>query len=297
MKIKIFSLAALAVMLSSCASDDSGNPTTNSNVISHFVETRSTVENGTNVQTQSILDYTIVDDRFGTYTIETFDAGVSLGTQSFADFYYQGDLLSSVQDFDGVREFHYDAQGRLVGAGRELILGGGVIYYRFVHQPGNVVFCERLDAPYNQAGAQIVYRNILDFDADDNLVSAGPDVNLDGQPDSQNLYENANGNITGADLSSGLDFVYNYSNIINNRQYLVENTYGKQVMRLMCSETYANANQDQIAETLFSKHLFDWEEDDATYETNADNFITKKTIIEPFDDTTQILIVTEYFFN
>jgi len=300
MKTKFLFLSALAMTIFSCTNDSSSDVAADDN-ITHFITSRYHVTGG-NAVIQSQVDYTVTDGKYDFYTGETFENGVSAGSATNTDFIYQNGLLASqISNPDDSRHFFYDAQDKLIGADRvtvDPVTGvSGTLHYRFVHHPGNIVYCERMSSALPDA--VISHRVIMDFDADDNLVSAGFDADIDGTAENVNTYTTVNNDITGVVLASGENITYTYASIVDNQHFLVENSYGKQVNRLLCSEGFAGTSIDYIKHILNSRHLFADEVPLATYEINAsNNFIKKKTTVEPSAvSTTEIQEVTEYFFD
>lgn len=128
------------------------------------------------------------------------------------------------------------------------------IYYRFVNPSADVVYSEKLTLAYDNPATQIVYRNILVFDADDNVVKAGKDENLDGTIDAgrENNFVHQQGDLTGAQFYNGTSRTFDYSAIVDNMGVLDDNSYGKRVRRAVCAENYAWLWQDGFSQ---SRHL------------------------------------------
>lgn len=302
MKTELLSLAALAVSFVSCTGDSSESPSEEQ--ITHFVTSRY-IGTGGSFQIQSVIDYTISGGKYDSYITEIFANGQSTGEFADSDFVYENGLLVSHDSGPNrTRNFFYNDQGKLIGA--NLVIedqatgNSSTLYYRFVHYPGNVVHCERLVTPFDSPDSEISYRTIMDFDEFDNLESAGRDLNFDGVMENANTFTTINDDIVGVVMDSGASYSFSYSTVVNNENFLAQNSYGKQVVRLLCSESFAIANFEGMKDVFCSRHLFADDLQEAAYEVNENNnFIKKKTLVEQDNTNTSydIQTVTEYFFE
>ena len=74
----------------------------------------------------------------------------------------------------------------------------------------------------------------------------------------------------------------------------MEHSYGKQVLRLICSESYGGTSISQIETIMSSAHLLESELTLANYEINESNNFIKKKI---YNDSPTSQVVIEYFFQ
>lgn len=225
-------------------------------------------------------------------TSEVFIGGVGQGQSTVQHYFYTGNLLSSVVFDQDIRSFYYDGAQKLIGADRET--SSSHIYYRYVEQPGNLVFCERLSLPYDNVDAVINARSILQFNADDEVIMAGSDSNLDGVMDNVNTFTYSNNNLMTLSYYNGNTEVYNYSTIVDNFSVLRDNSHGKKVARLMCCESFCGLSYD----LKYSKNVLLQDSTQETYEVLSNNYYKKKTKVEnSIDPDAQYTTTTEFFFN
>lgn len=160
--------------------------------------------------------------------------GVSQGLNINSSLDYQDGLLVSYLDYltydstSRVRKFYYDENSKLVES--KLLVYGEEHYYRFNYLSENVVYFEKITLPYNDSNAQIIYRNIAVFDGDD-IIQAGNDINLDGVMDQINNFQYSNGDLVLA-YNDNETLMFNYSNVMNNMNILLDNSYGKKIKEL-----------------------------------------------------------------
>jgi len=289
MKITSLFAAGAAMLFISCSDSDDRNIVGNvadEISFSHYTYD-STVTNANHPEANSHYFFTgnIVDGKL--FSITTRD-GVT--TQ---EYFYNGDLLTAANN----TQFFYDSSGNVIGAQKLIAESGGsnaMVYYRFIHPSANVVYSERLSAPYNSASTELVSRNILEFDNNDNVIRAGRDQNLDGIIDAVNTFGYANENLVSMQKPDGTTQPFSYATIIDNFSVLEDNSYGKKLRRIICAERYAwgdFANGFSQSRNLLSTAAV---QDD--YEVLDNNFYKKKTVSTNVE-AVHNEIVTEFFFN
>lgn len=245
----------------------------------------------------------VLNNKLISETKENFQAGVSQGVPSvISQYFYDGDLLvstivhhpTSVGNIVDAKYFFYDGEQNLVGINWEY--GGDTRYYRFIHVYGTVVYFEKITLPYDDSSAQVQYRNIIEFDQNDNVIKAGRDNDLDEIMDSQHQYFYANGNLMSVQKPNGTVRSFVYSNVVDNFSVLKENSYGKKVLGLLKSEGYANFFEDDINRQ--SRNLLVEDLLAENYEVLENNYYKKKTLVQYLEGLNlNNVTVTEFFFN
>lgn len=219
-------LAFVGFLLFACSNDSDVKSNESTTEMIRYEEHVKSVSQDASIPTyEKIAINNLQNGKLFSVTHEVFLNGASQGTSGTNQHYfYKNNLLSSVVFDNDVRGFYYNGKNELIGADRKLT---GNIYYRFVHQSDKVVFCEKLDLPYDDSSAKISHRYILEFDDNNNVVKAGLDSDLDGVMDYVNQYFYDNDNLVSAQMSNGNSHTYDYSSVINNFNVLDDNTFGK----------------------------------------------------------------------
>lgn len=289
MTTKLFSLAGFAMLFFSCSDDDNNDVVTNDEVsFSHFTVTSTTThaDSGLSPESYTRTENLMDEKRFSV----TFDG---LTTQRF--FYTDGLLVQAPQE--SPVHFHYDSSGRFAGADK-LINEESIaqsVNYRFVHPSASIVYSERVSLSYNDPSTQIIYRNILEFDADGNVVKAGPDQNLDGVMDHFNQFTYSDGDLVHIQFWDGTSRAFSYSTIKDNFYLIDDNTYGKKMRRTMCAELYVGT--DWETNLGHSKHLLASEPLGSAFDLLANNFYKKKTTTTLLEAGAENETVIEFFLN
>lgn len=289
MKITSLFAAGAALLFISCSDDDDRNAignVTDEISFSHYTYD-STITNAQHPEANSHYFFTgnIVDGKL--FSITTQD-GVT--TQKY---FYNGDLLTAANN----TQFFYDNSGNVIAA-QKLITesegGNAMIYYRFIHPLPNVVYSERLSAPYDSASPELIWRNILEFDSNENVVKAGNDQNRDGIMDAINTFSYTNENLVSMHKVDGTTQTFSYATIIDNFSVLEDNSYGKKLRRIICAEHYALG--DFANGFSQSRNLLSATAAQDNYEVLDNNFYKKKTVSTNVE-AVHNEIVTEFFFN
>lgn len=185
---------------------------------------------------------------------------------------------------------------QLIGV-QKIILEDGVaqeLNYRFVHPSPNVTYSERLDSFYTNPDAQILSRNILEFN-EGHVSKAGPDLNLDGEMDVVNRFTYSDGDLVRIQLGDGSEKNFSYSTLYDNFNRIDERTYGVKIRRLLCAEQYAGTFwPDNLGHSI---HLLA-DEPNTEYQLTPESVFYKKKITPtPLDDGAENEAVTEFFFT
>jgi hypothetical protein len=298
-KLSFFALVIL--FLVSCSNDDTSTNATNPEVTitGYKIVSKSVPTDGSNTSFENVIIGNLQNGKLFSRTIQNFKNGVSQGApETVQDNFYDGNLLSYNIDNNGdrKREFYYDSQNRPIGAKMTIAYNSpnpSYNFYRFVYVSNSKLYFERLSKSYDDQTAEIQFRNILEFDENNNIIKAGRDSNLDGVSENTIQYNYLVDNMTTKVLQNGTITDFNYSNIINTNRELYEKSYGKKLFKLLESETYTHPT---LYVSYSSKNLLAQEIIDNTYEVLNNNFYKKKIQVE----TTQEFInttTTEYFFN
>ena len=287
MTTKLFTLAAIAMLFFSCTGDDNSTipnlePPTS---FSHFTVTATTTapDGGASPESYTYTE-NLVDGKRFSVTAE--------GTTTQRYFYANGLLTQSILG----HSFTYNASGNIDKINRVIGEPGDVameLKYRFIHPQENVMYCERM--VWAPEPTEILHRNIMEFDAEGNVVKAGPDSDLDGVMDHFNEFTYTNGDLTNVQIWNGTSAQFTYSNVKDNFCLLDDNTYGKKVRRAMCSEYYSGANFE--TNLGHSRHVLADEMPVPVYEVWANGFYQKKTTLTIFDDNSQNETVVEFFID
>lgn len=288
-KIKLLSLAWLAFFTVSCSSDDSDGQQAGN--MAYYTVAYKTVSNGTiDPLSQSLTRANLVNNRLFSET--RLDPVTFAEMESIQLYHYEGSRLVSVNTGFTFEEFLYDASGQVVARNYyDDTMNNNFQKYTF--QPGNMVYVEGLSAAYGNPDSEVISRTIVQFDAEDNLIAAGFDDNMDGVMDATKTYTYENGNLVTADIGSEVRH-FTFSDIRNNFSYLYDNTFGKKLYRLRSANQYALGavyNADMHSRNLTTEAL-DWSE----YERADGGFYSKSihayTFGGGYSTTT-----TEFHFN
>ncbi|MFT3793860.1 hypothetical protein [Flavobacterium sp.] len=283
MTTKLFSLAGIAMLFFSC-SDDDPTPYTIPD-FSHFTLTSTTtLADGS----PSPDNYSYTENLLDGKRFSVTQDGVT--TQRY--FYDTNMKLTATPD----TRLYYNNQLQLIGA-QKMVLEDGVLQqvnYRFVHASYKVTYAERLDGFYTDPEAQIVYRNILEFEGD-NVVKAGPDSNLDGMMDHVNRFTYSDGDLVKIQLWDGSEQNFSYSTLYDNFNKLDNKTYGIETRRVLCAEQYVGTDwPDNLGHSM---HVLANDPDSDYVVSPTSIYYQKKTTLTPLADGVENETVIEFFFN
>ena len=239
---------------------------------------------------------TLVNGKLHSEMIETYTNNVLTNTPVSAQkYFYTNDVLTKVEFSTIIDEYFYDAQNRLIGAKRNHLLYGVALNYRFIHQNNTTVICESIDLPYDNPAAVAIQRMILNFDANDNVISAGYDNDFDGTISNLYAYNYIADNLVSMQRPNGTIENYSYATIIDSYQQLRELSYGKKVLRLICSESYCGGN---VTSLDYSKNITTDDSVNEVFNVLPSNNYSKRTkITSVFSSSGTIVDEIEVFFN
>lgn len=291
---KLSSILILVLFMASCS--ESNEETPNSDVITGYKITATSDYDDSGISDyKRIVTGVLVNGKLHTETSEAFINNISTGAPiTNQKYFYTNDLLTQVNlGGNFVDYFYYNTQNQLIGVSR-IYTGGQTLNYRFIHQTTSTVYCERINLPYNDPSATASSRMILNFDADNNVISAGYDNDFDGAITNLFTFTYVNDNLTSILKPDGSTETYNFSNVIDSMNRLREASYGKKVMRMICSENYCGGNVNDLD---YSKNINSLDVISETYETLPNNYYNKRTkIIELFNPDGEFIEETEFFF-
>lgn len=303
--MKVLNLMGFVFLfLISCSNEDSSvNNNSNVSISGYKITSESDYYDSNEMDGKLITIGEVYNNKIISETTEYFQDGISFGPNvPYMQYFYEGSLLTSVvkngsstevEDID-TKYFFYDINQNLVGINWEYL--SGTAYYRFIHFSNSIVYFERISLPYNDSSAQIQYRNIIEFDKDNNVIKAGRDYDLDGVINSEYQYSYLNGNLISVQKPNNTILSFEYSNVINNLAVLKENSYGKKVLGLLNSEYYSSFVESEP--NIQSRNLLTTDLLNGTYEVLSNNYYKKKTLAQDlYDNTLHNVIVTEFFFN
>jgi hypothetical protein len=297
---KIMLVSSLVLFMASCETDSVEN--TNQNVIGYKYTTESNYDDPGQSDYKIVNTGNLFNGKLFSETAETFVNGVSQGSSTEQNFFYSNDLLSMRKGGTMDIYYFYDTNGDLTGATGVLpgtLISSGGIYERYVQQPNNIVYCERVDLPYNNPNAMIYSRNILQRNSDGEVIAAGRDADLNGVMDSQHMYTYVNGNMTSLQRPDGTVITFNYSSVVDTYSYLQELSCGKQVLQFPCAQTYALGHVSGLLSLKYSKNVTSDDLLLQNYQVLPSNFYFKRNLSETMVGPIQGVRTTEmeYFFN
>ena len=260
MKKTLFTLLLLTLLVS-CSSDDDGNDIVSTN-IDYFTEDLKVFDGS--AWTHSKERYDLQDGR---YFKKTY---ITENNNTIQTHYYANGLLT---------EEHTNMAAQYAYNGQQLIAmtydtgGEQQFFRRFVAMPSNTYYIEVLTAAYDDPAAQVTQRFIEEFDADDNVVAVGEDANLDGIIDNPIHFTYQNGDMFTAEDDNGNVRNYNYSNVMDNYNAILEKTYGKKSRRLIFVQEYL----DILLGSGLSRstHLKQSAFNNTEYEVLSNNYVKK----------------------
>lgn len=283
------------LFLASCSNDD--NEVQVSDVITGYKITSTTDYDDSSLPDYKMITTGIlVDGKLHSESVEAFVNNVSTGpaiTQQ--EYFYTNGLLTHIETSGTHQDdYFYDSQNRFVGAQRNYT-SGGELNYRFIHQSATTVYCERLNLPYNDPNAVVSNRMILNFDGNNNVISAGFDNDLDGVITNLYSYSYVNNNLVSVQKPDGTIVNYDYSGVIDTNNKLRELSFGKRVLRMICSENYCNGT---VFDLNYSKNINSDAVISEAYEVLPNNYYNKKTkVTSLYNPNAQHTDETEFFFE
>lgn len=200
--------------------------------------------------------------------------------------------------------YYYDSIGNLIGATGTPPGGSpsssGNLFERYLHQPNNVVYCERINVPYNDLNTVVYTRDILQRNVDGEVIIAGKDFDFDGVMDSQNTYNYTyfDGDMSTMQKPDGSIVTFSYSNVIDTYAHLQELSCGREVLQFPCANVLSTGNIPVFNLLKYSKYV----KSDAlllqNYQMLPSNFYFKRNVSDamylPDGTRTEEM---EYFFN
>lgn len=293
-------LCSLLLFMASCETDSVEN--TNQDVIGYKYTTESNYDDPALSDYKTITTGNLFNGKLFSETSETFINDVGQGSATEQSFFYSNNRLSMRKGANMDIYYFYDNNDNLIGASGVLpgtLPNSGGIYERYVHQSNNIVYCERLNLPYNNPNAVISNRNIVQRNTDGEVIAAGRDADLNGIMDSQHNYTYSNGNMTSLQKPDGTVITFNYSSVIDTYSHLQELSCGKQVLQFPCANTYANGHVPGFLSLKYSKNITSDDLLLEIYQVLPSNFYFKRnvseTMVGPNQGTRNAEM--EYFFN
>ena len=300
MTTKRFYLAGIAVLLFSCSDDNNAITTpplgNNENAVIDYytIESTTTIADSGN-SSGYFLTGILEDEKFFSEKYEGFVNGESQGAVTEQHFFY-GDtgLLVKIDRNDDVREFFYDGQQRLVGLTWQFETS--TRYYRFVPVSEGKVFFEQINLPYDNPAAVASGRIVIEFDANDNIVKAGRDNDMDGQANWNHQFSyDGEGNLTNAQEYGGIGHQIQSTPIKDTYNKILLKTYGKRNLMIYQAECYANFELEAMRH---SPNLRMMDTQQATIEsTGFPYYFRKHQMVSLSDPDEQRATVTSFYFK
>lgn len=293
---KIHLLAIVLLIMTSCSEESTQSIEDSSQISGYKITEYHNYDDSSVEDYKRVTNGTLVNGKMHTLSTESFLNNISQGNLTSQQVYfYTNDLLTEINRSSGlIDNYFYDSLDRFVGAKR-VFPTGNVLHYRFIYPNESTVYCESLDLPYSDPSANIIRRMILIFDEDDNVITAGYDNDLDGLINNQFNYNYENGNLTSVTKPDGTIENYNYSSIIDTRYKLDELSYGKKVLRLICSETYCDGSAKVLE---YNKNVNFQIASEELFEVLPNDFYNKKSVFQDLSTPNgQIITEEEFFFN
>ena len=289
--MKKLAVLFILVLFASCTSDSESN-VNNQNM------TGFKIDHNSSPGYHFVTNGTLLNGKLYSETQADILNGVAQPEVTQQMFFYNADgtvnhYVQHSFDYDRMIYLHYDANQKLIGA--ELTINESVVYYRFRHISDEKVVFERTNTPYNDPNAIAGQSIVLQFNSNDDVISAGLDTNSDNIADSQvNTFAYSNHNMSSAVFWDGNIVNFSYSNIIDNFIYLREKSFGKKNLRIIDGECYhVLYNSDYFYPNLsVSKNILEEEAALSTFRLLPNNFYELKTEINDGQTTT-----TQFFFE
>ncbi len=302
--MKYVLLSLLAITFFSCAKDDDNSLPINEDPSEEipFVITKRTdsIFSSGGIQA-NLLSTAIINNQRQDTSQEIFIDGVSQGIEAYGEYEYEGGLVTYVNNYipgEEFRYYNYDSSDNLSNADWTLS-SETTLYYRFLYPSENVVIFERSSLPFSDPDATINKRVIGTFDADDNLVSAGYDMNFDGEMDYTNTFAYTDGNLISASLDSGTTYTFTYSDIKDTEQLIEQATYGKRMTHILCIELFGQRNIPEylLVASNNSTYLTLEESLEDEYELFPNGYFSKRTKVVDAGTDNQTTTVTRYILE
>ena len=229
-------LLTLAFGLFSCSSDDNSS---GSQMKSYTVESKSFNNGEANPHFHNKVRYNLVDGKY--FSMSQINPGNGQASDTFQTHHYANGKLTKIATMFTSHELIYDATGNLIAT--EFSDDANThVHWRFVTISPTVSYAEKLNEAYDVPWAMIERRIIMEFDANNNVIAAGEDTDIDGVREQTNHFSYQDNNMTGFENYNGESLLYTYSNVINNIAEINDKTYGKKIARLIAAEQYAGEN-------------------------------------------------------
>lgn len=289
-------------ILFSCSSDDTapndGQAITETKTIVGYQET--TQSNSKNGDIETIKTGSIIDNKYTDWSRDVYIDGNLFNSENGDEFIYENNRIvkhSSPSSDVGVKHFYYNETNQLKGIFWKFSdhhQESYERYYRIIHISDSEVYFESLHDNYDNPNASF-NRIILHFDEDDNIVKAGYDQDLDGVMDISSSFEYQDNNLVTINHHNGNTYQMSYTDKINTKLFLRDNSYSKKTHRILCAQIYNLHNH--------STRLFDLSYNLSTeslvnnvYEFEENGFYNKKIEVENLPEAT-ITRTEEYFFE
>ncbi|GGD14642.1 hypothetical protein [Flavobacterium orientale] len=313
MRTKHFIYLFVSVFFVLSCSEENGNTLnqfTNQTITGYTFVTESIYQDNPDIQSyKKINTGTVVNNKITTVTSETFFNGISNGVNLAYEYIYdnsgriQSHIIYGGPEIDVKYDFFYE--NNLVVAMDKHFLGG-VLNYRVVNPSQNVVYFEKLTESHLNPAAQALFRHIVHFDQNQNIIKAGRDNNFDGVMDNENNFVYQNNNLISAQFPD-VTTTYEYSPIINTDSFLHLSSFGKLNYLVMCAEQFSTPNYnssyfntESYGRSNINFNLSVGQSLEGTITVNNQNFIQSKvktTQISTEEFNGQNTETTTYFFE
>ena len=225
----------LSAALFSCSSDDNDGGG-GSLMKSYTVESKSYLDGETTPFEHAKVRYNLVDGKY--HSISAINAATGQVIQTNQSHFYTNGRLMKISSAYSNEDFIYDTAGNLVATEYSDDMDTH-IHWRFVTLSPTLSYAEKLTEAYNVPWAMIERRIIMEFDVNNNVITAGDDFDIDGVRDQTNLFSYEYNNLIGCSNYNGEALVSAFSDVINNISEINDKTYGKKIARLVAAEQFA----------------------------------------------------------
>lgn len=282
--LRFLSYTFIFFIILSCSSDDKitnegenpENPIENVNITSYKNIYLSEYTNSTLNSYEQIINEELINNKFLSFTKETFLDGEIQSSIGGQNYFYENELLIKRILYDNendVMHFTHSSDGNTIGIFWEMNNRN----YRLIFISEHLGHFEKL---YEN---EVQQRIIVAFDDNYNVIETRSENVQTGELGEPNLFTYTNDNLTGIQLRNGTNITISYTDIKNTLSFVNDNSFSKKLRRLMCAEAYNLNNAQNIMSLNHSKNISIDEANESQFIVSDNGFYAKKTTISELD--------------
>jgi|GEM_PF-4851149 len=299
---QLFILFLATFSLISCSNDDDIlNEETNAPLVIILNQKTETLHETSTDSLQLKIEVTgnIIENKSQNLKEQTYNHGnlVSDTLHTIFEYDTNNNLTMSHAIGKNLYRLYYSTENKLTQINWKPEGFGTTIYYKITELPNNLIQYDRYEEPFTNPDAPISYRILLEFNDNEEVITAGYDTNFDSKLDSISTFTYDNGNLISFTNAVGEDSYISYSNIIDTKSFIARESFGKKELNILHSELYIRPRVDYFESSSLFYNVPQSSTETSSFNIHSSGYYHKKTTIFPTSGSIQTTIIEEFEFS